>query len=430
MKTSKTNPLVIPDLIYLERYVNVGTRTYSKMSSYTELPEQYRPETHEIPFFEIQLFTLPRLYVECTVANPSSALYNHFIHNDEMNVSFAVHPVVFEVNKTNPSPWIHLLQNPRQHLKTSLLRVTPFASSRSLLVLDLFTKTNRPLPSFVVKCHCPVRISRYYRNLGPRTIHHSILMSGELESIDIPILPETIGISLPATKDGKYGWGFLIREMTPRPIILHRETKLIPCFSLYGLDLHHLDDEPLLIQLIRHQSKKSPADYILDYIMIPIIQNFCRAFLHLGILLEAHGQNVLLEIDSNTNEPLRVVHRDFDLVVDSRIRRARGLQLESFSQLKFKHGLSDDQPEGGWLSMIYDSSIGHHHFSYLAKLIENYFSIPASFVQEQCQKAFIEAFPNSKDYFPEEIHYYSDTPIDEDIYPVVSTGKKPIWRPS
>ena len=429
MDSNASSSLTVGDLLYLERFVNVGTRTYSKMSNYTELPRKYRPETEESSSFEIPLIRLPRQCVECTVANPSAALQKYFMHENEKTVSFAVHPVVFEVSENDQPPWLNLVKKAQARFKTPVVCVAPFASSRSLLALDPEGDTKRHLPPFVIKCHCPVRISRYIRDLGPQTIRHSVLMSHELERSGIPILPETLGISLPAVRGGKCGWGFIVREMTPRPAILGCRTQLIPCFSLYGRDVHDIEGDPLLVKLIRHQSKKHAADYILDYIMLPIIRNFCSTFLRSGILLEAHGQNILLEIDASTCEPLRVVHRDFDLVLDSRIRTGRGLQMESFVEAELESGYSEHS-ESGWLSMIYDSSIGHHHFDYLADLARDYFGVKKTFLQEQCQKAFAEAFPNSLDYFPNDVHYYADTAIERDNYPVVSTGKKPVWRPS
>lgn len=93
--------MIVADLLYLERFVNVGTRTYSKMSNYIELPRKYRPETEEIYSLEIPLIRLPRQYVECTVANPSAALQKYFMHENGKIVLFAVHPVVFEVSEND-----------------------------------------------------------------------------------------------------------------------------------------------------------------------------------------------------------------------------------------------------------------------------------------------------------------------------------------
>ncbi len=215
-------------------------------------------------------------------------------HDNEKTVSFAVHPVAFMVEGVDKPPWLHLLTTAQARSESQLMRVAPSASSRTLIILDPRSTNSEQLPPFAVKCHCPVRISRYYRHFESHTVRHAVMMSAELERINIPILPETLGIALPNTKDRQGGWGFVVREMTPRPAILDRKTKLMPCFSLYGRDIHDLEGEPLLVKLIRHQSKKNAINYVLDYIMVPIIRNFCKAFLQLGILLEAHGQNTLL----------------------------------------------------------------------------------------------------------------------------------------
>lgn len=123
-----------------------------------------------------------------------------------------------------------------------------------------------------------MRISRYYRHYQSKTVRYVVLMSGELEQGGIPILPDILGIALSTSNHGKHGWGFTAREMTPRSAILNSKTKLIPCFSLYRHDIPDLQD----------QSKKTPLNYAFDYIIVPIIHNFCKTFLQLGILVEAH----------------------------------------------------------------------------------------------------------------------------------------------
>lgn len=346
-----------------------------------------------------------------------------------------MHPVALtfigeEIDGDNETPWLDELKDAQTRWGIHLMRVAPSSSSRTVFLLDPKCENGDELPPFAVKCHLPVRISRCYRHYQSKTLRHAVLISGELEQANIPILPETLGIALPTAKNGKRGWGFTVRELTPRPTILDRKTKLIPCFSLYGHDIHDLQGDPLLFKLIRDQSKKTPLDYVLDYIITPIVHDFCKAFLQLGILLEAHGQNTLLEIDADTYEPLRIVHRDFDVNVDSRIRKVRGLQMESYNDLKLQNNAFKDQSQENWLSMIYDSCIGHHHFAYLAQFLKNYFSIEESLVEEKCRRTFSAAFPNSNEYFAKEVCYYSDKPIVDDIYGIVSTGKKPVWRPS
>lgn len=430
----------IPSLVYLERRVNVGTRTYSKLAAYSELPEQYRPDTCNPHGFQLPLYVVPRKMIQRTLANPDPVLLEMFMEKVDREVLFAVHPVVHELEGLDMPdkaqrmpPWLHLVQEPCRDREIGSLTVLPTASSRSVVVIGFGQEgewNGRTLPPFGLKLHCPVQISRYVRNLGPRTIRHSVMVSRDLELLRIPILPETIGFSLPPTDD-KFGWGFIVRELTVRPSLSpERRTCLIPCFSLFARDSEHMDADPLLVKLIREQTERSPARYILDFVMLPIIRDFCIAFSEVGILLEAHAQNSLLEVDAETHVPIRIVHRDLDDTVDARVRSALGLPIKGFSDYQLILEPTQAEPEGSVHSLIFDSSIGHHHFDYLAALAKQFFDVPETLLQEECCAEFARMMPaSSMKLFPNEIYYYLDRPLEQNVFPLGATGRKPVWRP-
>src|SRR6266542_2446251 len=98
---------------------------------------------------------------------------------------------------------------------------------------------------------------------------------------------------------------------------------LIPYFALYGGDLRHPEDRPLLVQMIERLGAE-PQSFVIGEIMIPVLDCWAKVVRERGILLESHAQNLLLEIDSDFR-PRRVVHRDFDVWVAAETRNQAGL---------------------------------------------------------------------------------------------------------
>src|SRR5262249_50869931 len=157
-------------------------------------------------------------------ANPSEEILNKYIH--ENFVSFCVHPANIESKKKK------VVADLLNMKKESSIEAVPTSSSRTVIPINL------EKPIHAIKCHCPFKISRFYRNLGPLTIQQSITISSILDQTNIAHLPETIGIAFPG-KEGKSGWGFIVREMIPR-LNPTEKRLMIPCFALYGKDMYHL----------------------------------------------------------------------------------------------------------------------------------------------------------------------------------------------
>src|SRR5205807_8867855 len=130
---------------------------------------------------------------------------------------------------------------------------------------------------------------------------------------------DTLGFTY---RNGGNPWGFLVREETPRPA--QGQRFLVPYFALYGGDLQHPEDRPLLVQLIERLGAE-PQSFVIDEIMIPVLECWAKVVRERGILLESHAQNLLLEIDQDFR-PRRVVHRDFDVWVDAESRKQAGLE--------------------------------------------------------------------------------------------------------
>lgn len=405
----------LPNLYYLERYRNKGTRTYSSHSSYTEASHSYRPDSDRGQF-ALTVLKLPKDAVNIYLANPPQALQDKYIN--EQLVSFCVHPQLLELSLSEP--FLKRYLSKAQQIDT--VSVIPSSSTRTLFVLN-------QEPQHAVKVHFPFKVSRYTRKMRDEVVEQAINVSSELEreiskmSHDFAFLREVIGISFkeepqPASERGE-NWGFVVRDMQPFPRVEESRT-LIPGFALYGEDYYDKNITPLLYDLI---GSNDPKTFVLDNIMLPIIRHWAECFSLFGYLLEPHGQNVLLEIDQ-ANAIKRIVHRDLSVAIDMRRRRDLGLSsagLNDYNQMR----------ESTFHSIVYDRFMGNHFFIRLLECcIARYPQLEKQDFTLPCQQEFARLLPEYRDYFPKNIWYFSE---ERDKYnkPLYKdTGMLPEWRPA
>lgn len=404
----------IPQLYYLERYRNKGTRTYSTHASFTEAANCYRPDS-DSEQFELPLLNLPKDQVNIYLANPPKDLENKFVTPSE--VSFCVHPQVLESLSDEPV----LSQYEEKRQQNNSITVIPSSSTRTLFVLDEETP-------HAVKVHFPFKVSRYTRKMRDEVVEQAINVSLELEKgidkmdPDFAYLREVIGVSFKQEQisdERGENWGYVVRDMLPFPRI-DEPRSLIPGFALYGEDFYQPEINPILYELIGEQN---PVDFVLSNIMLPIVRHWIDSFRHFGYLIEPHGQNVLIELDES-NRITRIVHRDLSVGIDMRRRRDIGLS---------SHNLNDynRMDSSAFHSIAYDRFMGNHFFTRLVEccmakfpnLSKEDFTVP-------CQQEFSRKLPEYRDYFPKNIWYFSEErdqfnkPLYED------TGAVPEWRPA
>jgi len=404
---------MIPPLIYLDRYRNEGTRIYSPFADYTEAAERYRPNSR-VSTFDIPAFEVPPDELNIYSADPYPSL-REFYTSEDRNL-FCVHPQVLDTH--GDDPFLRRVISVGQPGKE--IQVSPSSSTRTLYVQDHH-------PPHALKLHFPFRVSRYGRRMRDEVVEQAINVSRELQrgigSMDprFAFFREVLGVTVknirPQTPRGE-NWGYLVREMTPFPF-LGKERTLVPGFSLFGRDFFEPGTPPLLLELLQ---ERAPRDYVLEQIMFPIIHHWVSSFLNFGLLLEPHGQNVLLEMEPD-GEVSRIAYRDLNLGIDNRRRRDIHIPIDSSNTY--------NQMEGGeFNSITYDKFMGGHFFDRLVASIEEYYPAfgPEDF-REPCRQEFARIFPEHEMYLPRTVHYFSETrdrfgkPLYED------TGKAPDWRP-
>lgn len=399
--------------IYLERYRNEGTRTYSIHADYTEADEPYRPNAHSGPFL-LPAFDMPRDQMRVYTANPPRLLSDLYLGDEK--VLFFIHPQVLAGQPDEAYVRRTLsIGTPQEGVL-----VSPSASTRTLYVAE------GDLPH-AVKVHFPFRISRYGRRMRDEVVAQAVALSMEMESgigrMDdrFAFLREVIGITHrnldPDFPRGEH-WGYLVRDMQPFPS-LDRQRRLIPGFALYGRDFFAPEKPLLLFELI---GGKDPLSFVLSEIMLPIIRHWVDCFLQFGFLLEPHGQNVLLEIDDQMAIE-RIVHRDLSLGID--MRRRRHLNLAN-DHLNGYNRIESDS----FCSITYDKFMGGHFFDRLVAACQvEHPNLSAEDFRQPCRREFARRFCDHRRYLPKTVHYFSESRDRFDKPLFKDTGEAPVWRP-
>jgi hypothetical protein len=394
-------------LLYMERYVDEGTRTYSPFAAKSEAAPEYQPRSGR-PSFELVSVLAPQSQVSIYQADPQRNLLDFYVLSEQ--VRFLIHPETWASSGIDNLDGLHALR------RGEPLQVAPTASTRTVLT----TETPANVPRHFVKLHYPRRISRFNRRLRRKNIRNSVEATRDLAHVKFDrfaYLPDSLGFTY---GDGGNPWGFLVRERTPRPF---REARfLVPYFALYGGDLNHPEDRPLLVQMIE-QLGAEPQSFVIDEIMIPVLECWANVVRERGILLESHAQNLLLEIDSDFR-PHRVVHRDFDIWSDAEARKQAGLEV-----LDASFGTDTPYPREQHYSLVYDHFIGRELFDYLLGVLTRFYSAKESEVRGRLAEAFHRNFPDADVFFPgDTTYYFSNELLPGNEFRLVDTKRGPEWR--
>src|SRR5262249_22456074 len=191
-------------LLYMERYVDEGTRTYSPFAAKSEVGQDYQPRS-ERPSFELVSVLAPKAQVEMFDAGPEKNIRDFYVQFD--HIRFLIHPETWADSKIDRMDELHALRG------GASIEVAPTASTRTVLRV----RTAADVPHHFIKLHYPRRISRFNRRLRRKNIRNSVDATRDLEHVrfeKFAYLPDTLGFIY---GDGGNPWGFLVREIIPRP---------------------------------------------------------------------------------------------------------------------------------------------------------------------------------------------------------------------
>lgn len=350
--------------VYCERYINNFKKVANEVHPY--FCAITGPPNFFLPYLEFN-----KSAVEILLANPDKKILKEIVCKDK--VRFFVHPdSLNEIESRGDVRWEVIAE--------------PTSSVRTVIAKD---------KGFMIKMHLNRRLSRFIRRLRPSSVEHSLLISEDIEKSlsgapsTFGFLPETIGIV----------WnecGAIIRENTPRPFVNDKRF-LLPFFSLYSTDLKDKQHRSFFQQMVE-KSKQDPLNFFIEKIIEPLFANICYFIRERGILLEAHGQNVLVELNENL-EITRLIHRDFQsMYVDKEIRNSKKLDC------KFKkHIMGDESPREVSYSLVYDQYIGKYVLDNFVDLINSVWKIAKEQIEDEIRAAFKKYFDDA--WFPKEGFY-------------------------
>nr|BFE58713.1 hypothetical protein GCM10020063_032390 [Dactylosporangium thailandense] len=387
---------------YAERYLGVGTRTYSPYAADLDIADAYHPQ-HGTATFDLPTFRVPPplgAYRPAATDSPLPALYF-----DGDTLLLPVHPNTLDSPDLAGRAALAALE------PGPPLTAVPSANARTVFVT---AHDGRPVTPHFVKLHYPRRLSRFTRRLRRPVIELQLWVSDELRRAGTPVLPE-IGGGWFDPGLGDEAWGFLVRTA----LLEGAPTFTVPLFALYGADLHAPADPTLLEQLVEAFAEP-PEQFVAQRIVAPMVRMWSQTARRTGCPLETHGQNTLFAFDLRQRRTA-ILYRDCAIYVDSALRAEAGLPpgLPPANVIPRDVPLAADEV----FSLTYDSFMGHHALSYVAALAQSRWSVPPSALHTAARAAF-----TAPDLLPETVFYYDNVLYDNGDWKLVDTGERPDWR--
>ena len=360
-----------------ERFLGGGTRTYSRFSADLDISRAYHPQWGQ------RVFCLPTFQVPDTAG---VFLRNHIdsplidLYRTAGGFLLPVHPDTLSLpDLPGRSTLLGLAPGPP-------LEAAPTANARTVLVRRVGERAVEP---HFVKLHYPRRLSRFSRRLRRPMIELQLWVAAQLHRARVPFLPEVAG--------GAYGddpseaWGYVVRE---RHLVGGSLRFTVPLFALYGTDVRSPDEPTLLEQLVERSG--APASELIAWqVIVPLVKLWWRILRETGCLAEPHGQNTLITFDDTQ---VRVGYRDCGLYVDATVRQAAGLP----GALPPRNVLARHvhKPPAQVRSLVYDTFLGHHALTYLARLAHQRLGVAPHRLHEAARQAFHEARRPQADVSP------------------------------
>lgn len=361
LDTILRNP--IESLLYMERYVNIGSPSgfSQKHTTSRQFDPVYGNETFPLPYFAFSR-------TELKVFGDEQPLRSCIPLEEETLLPFFIHPDMIDLfyRKYSLSEFNRLLQRDN-------IEVSPLANGRTVFPI------NSDYP-FQIKLHYEGILGRINRGLPLQKAVSGPEISSELKVCATDgILPKTFAFfpeSLALTKiTGNPSLpeiGMVLRDKQPFPLTESRA--LIPFFSLFSRDSHNNSDDLLLVQILNQFD--DPISILMDRIVSPVVECYAYLVFQRGIMPETNAQNILLEIDEACN-PIRIVHRDMQgYEKDITIRHRKCLPTD-FESAPYKCIDQDADPKLYFMrhSFSYDFKLGHYVLDELTRVASESFNV-------------------------------------------------------
>lgn len=385
--------------VYTERYVNKGA--YHSYRHNSEVTPKYRPVDGD-QSFQVPYVLIPSDQLRRVQQKPSDYLTSWLDRGEQ--TPFFIHPDMMDSYRASG---IAAFSDEKI---AGDLEAIPTASTRTLMVnMDgVLTMVKVDLSGKV--------LGRLTRQLSERSGIRSNLISGLMDDAkERGTLPDKLGYfpettSVGFNTDGK-SYANIHREYNPRPRA-DGKTFIMPFFALYSPDLRN-PGSTLIVQQLVEMSGKNPEDYFYDEIAKPFIMNALHMAFREGLLLEAHPQNSLIELDESYGIS-RFLYRDLQTtIIDTDQRTAQGLSTEFPPEAKkiasWQEGLNYKLD----YSSFYDHRIAYQTLEEVIIALAAKFPTPLTVLQRGMQRAFRETVDelsvDPDKYFPKDEYFlYQD----------------------
>lgn len=395
--TTFSDPLALH--VYTERFVNKGA--YHSFRHNSEVAQKYRPIDGE-PSFRLPFVYLNKDKTRVNRQNPSDHLTTWLDQGDQ--IPFFIHPDMMDSYRTSE---IDIFSSDRVE---GTLEAIPTASTRTLMInMDgILTMVKVDLSGKV--------LGRLTRQLPERSGVRSNIVAGLMDDANnrgaLPqkfgYFPETTSVGVNA-EGGSYA--NIYREYSQVPRVVDGAF-ILPFFALYSPDLKN-PGSTLIIQQLIEMSGQNPEEFFEGQIVKPFIMNALHLAFGEGLLLEAHPQNSLVELNSDYGIS-RFVYRDLQTIIIDTDQRARmGLSTKFPSAAKLIGEWQDNLGYKLDYSSFYDHRIAYQTLEEVIIAIAAKYPSSLSMLQRSVRRAFRETVDelniDPDDYFPKgEYYLYQD----------------------
>jgi hypothetical protein len=301
---------------------------------------------------------------------------------------------------------------------------TSTASSRTVVMRP----KGQESPVFFTKLSLDVELGGVRRTVPAGEVARSVGTSRYLKALEaeqpsnFSAMREVVGIS-------PKGWerGGMIVRLVPDSVI-KGDTKLVPLFSLYAKDANGRS----LLQDMAEKAGMDPSQFVKKNILEPFYKGWVEWNINGAVTMEAHAQNVLLELDREGKPTGRFVHRDlggFNIDTNSPFYKQRAA-LDVFSTLeKDYHQGAAGAARKQSLYTYFDGGFLHNVDKELTRIQTGYRSGSLIYsAYEILGKEFTRATGLSADNFPgkklAEGRETMDKILNETIVKISSVGKE------
>jgi hypothetical protein len=305
-------PAALQRWMTLERFHLHQVEKFQRMSRDPSFDTAYLPQNGGV--FRLPTYRVSRRHLHSLGGQPKNTDAMRFVTGEESQEQ-----VLFPIHPTALGHYREFLLNARAcdvAQEGLCIWAMPTSSSRTLLAwLDgapqsaVFVKTSLYSPLFGDR--------RIRRAQASRSVTLSAMLDSEADELPHALahLPEILAFT---TRQAPHT-GAIVRAI-PDAIKTGR-VRLAPLFSLLGSSGDHV---PLLLTILE-RTGMPPLQFVHDVLCKPFAQLWLELSMNFGWILEAHGQDLLLELSPELDFQGRFHYRDFEgLQVDWQLRRWLG----------------------------------------------------------------------------------------------------------